>query len=194
MNRYLNWIVAATLLATTPTLAQEAPPAESEGLMSLDFSAETTVIEADALTLQAKKRAFTYNGNVKVDHGDLKLTCKKLDGTYTEANEIDTLIATQDVYIEKGPTIKATGQRAVFNSIKQTLVLSENPELIQQGSILSADEVVIYLQEDRSEAIGNVRVTILDNQGDASGALQSSKDKKSDGKAKGKKKGGKKSA
>lgn len=163
--------------------AQNKP--EDEGLISLDFSAERTIIQADKMLLFAKKRAFTYTGTVQVDHGDLTLTCKKLDGTYTEQNEIDTLVATEDVHIVKGPTIKASGNRAVFQSEQQTLRLTENPQLEQDGSLLSADEVIIYLKEDRSEALGNVRVTILEKaNGSAPGGLTKNKPKKSQKKKK----------
>lgn len=144
------------------TAATEEPQAGEEGLLKLDFSSEKTVIEANKLLLFAKKRTFTYLGGVAVEHGDMDLTCEKLDGSYNENNEIQTLVAREKVYIEKGDSIKASGNKAVFDAKTQTLRLSENPQLEQEGSLLSADEVLIYLQEDRSEAIGNVRVTVLD--------------------------------
>lgn len=153
-------------ICCTP-LCTFAEAKKEEGLMNLDFSSAKTIIEAQKLLLFAKKREFTYTGEVDVEHGDLKLSCKKLRGTYTEKNEIDTLVATEEVFIEKGESIKASGNKAVFNSSEQTLRLTENPQLEQDGSLLSADEVIIYLKEDRSEAVGNVRVTILDSQAGA---------------------------
>lgn len=162
--RVLLFLIALVLYTYTSNIHAQNEPQE-EGLVSLDFSAERTIIQADKMLLFAKKRSFTYTGAVQVDHGDMTLTCKKLDGTYTEQNEIDTLVATEDVHIVKGPAIKATGNRAVFQSEQQTLRLTENPQLEQDGSLLSADEVIIYLKEDRSEALGNVRVTIMEKAG-----------------------------
>ena len=156
-------LIVFTLLVFATSLYAEKKDVQEEGLLNLDFSAAKTIIEAQKLMLFAKKREFQYSGEVDVEHGDLTLTCKNLKGSYTEKNEIDTLIATNDVYIEKGTDIKASGDRAVFDSSKQTLTLTENPQLQQEGSLLSADEVIIYLKEDRSEAVGNVRVTIVEN-------------------------------
>jgi lipopolysaccharide transport protein LptA len=91
----------------------------------------------------------------------MNLTAKELVGKYTEKNEIDVLTATGDVLITKGPTMKAKGQKAVYNGIAKTVVLTENPEIEQDGSILTADKITIFMEDNRSTAEGQVRVKLV---------------------------------
>jgi len=156
-------IMALTLLAATPSTAETNHDQKSnQGLLNLDFSKDVTHITSQKLVLSNKKREFTYLGSVTVEHGDLLLDCDQLDGSYSEANEIQILIAKSNVHIKKGDNIRATGNKAVFSAKDQTIRLTENPQLEQDGSVLSADLVIIYMDQDRSEAQGNVRVSLIE--------------------------------
>ena len=61
-------------------------------------------------------------------------------------NEIEELLATGNVTITKGEGIKARSEKAVYDKKTETLTLTNNPELTQDGSALLADKIVIYLQ------------------------------------------------
>jgi lipopolysaccharide transport protein LptA len=135
---------------------------EDAGLVNLDFKKNTTTITAAQLTLQAKARIFTYEKNVQVLQEDLTINCAKLDGNYSEKNEIEKLVATGNVEILKGANIKAYGNKAVYTAKNEIIELTENPRVEQDGSNLAADKVIIYVNEDRSEAIGNVRVSMIE--------------------------------
>jgi lipopolysaccharide export system protein LptA len=124
------------------------------------FSKLPTNISADSLTLNAKQRIFTYKGNVTVEQGDMKLTSKTLEGTYTEDNQIQKLIAKGNVKITK-QEIEATGQQALYDAPSATILLSDNPQLKQGESILTADRIKVFLKENRSQAEGAVRVTFV---------------------------------
>ncbi|WKZ57991.1 MAG: LptA/OstA family protein [Bdellovibrionota bacterium] len=126
-----------------------------------------TFIKADTLTLNAKERTFQYAGNVEVIHGDLTILSDLLDGNYTESNQIKELVASKNVNITKGETIKAICEKAVYTAGDETILLSENPELQDQGSVLTADSIRILLKENRSVAEGQVRVKVIEKDKDS---------------------------
>lgn len=166
-TRYLS-LIFSLLLFTGGVSAAEPDKKESSlglgtGFAKTDFRKEPTFIKSDSLTVQSEKRIFTYTGHVEVKQADMILTCDELEGRYTEANQIDELIAKRNILIVKGDKIKATGQKGVYTAKTGVLVLTENPNLEQNGSTLSADTIRVFLQEDRSVAEGDVRVTLVNN-------------------------------
>jgi lipopolysaccharide transport protein LptA len=122
---------------------------------------EPTFVDSDSLTLNTLTRVFTYSGHVIVRHGDLTLTADTIDGDYTEKNEIRTITAHGNVVITRPPSMKATGQKAIYDAQQATIVLTESPTIEQEGSSLSADQIKIYLKDNRSEALGQVHVRLL---------------------------------
>lgn len=124
------------------------------------FSDAPTNISSDTLILRNNDRVFVYSGNVKVTQGDMTLTSKSLEGLYSEKNEIQRMIAKDDVVITKGE-IKATGGKALYESATNTVLLTESPQVEQKGSLLTADRIRVFLDEDRSQAEGQVRVTLV---------------------------------
>lgn len=146
--------------AKTPEPEKTKAPSIALGNSDIDFSKAPTNISADSLTLLNEKRTFTYQGKVVVTQADLTLHADFLDGAYSEKNEIQTIVARSNVDITKGTGIKATGQRAVYNALDRTIVLTESPAIEQNGSTLTADLIRIFIDENRSVAEGNVKVTM----------------------------------
>jgi lipopolysaccharide export system protein LptA len=128
-----------------------------------EFGKLPTNITSDTLTLNNKNRIFIYRGNVVVTQGDMTLTSKEIEGTYSEQNEIQKIIAKGDVKITK-QDIVSTSQRATYDAINSIVVLTENPQLQQGESVLIADRIKVFLNDNRSVAEGNVRVTVVKNQ------------------------------
>jgi lipopolysaccharide export system protein LptA len=160
---------AALLIASPPILLSETKGAapkkaeanEASALVDFKNSKEPIFINSDSLSINQNKRTFVYTGNVQVTQGDMTITAATLDGKYDQKNEIEQLIARKDVVITKGPSIRATSNRAVYEAAKGTVTLTENPQIHQDGSILSADVVRIFLQENRSVAEGQVRMKLV---------------------------------
>jgi lipopolysaccharide export system protein LptA len=125
-----------------------------------DFGKLPTNIRSDSLTLNAKTRVFTYKGNVVVTQGDMTLTSKIVEGNYNEQNQIQKIVAKGDVIITK-QDINATSQLAAYDAVSSVVTLTDNPQLKQGESVLIADRIKVYLNEDRSQAEGNVRVTFV---------------------------------
>lgn len=157
--------------------SQPTPPSAHESKASSSLTMQTdedapTLIKSDSLELQAEERVFYYRGNVEVRQGDLILTSQELQGRYNENNEIETLTALRSVFITKGEGIKARGEKAVYTKASETVVLTDNPELQQEGSVLSADSITIFLLEDRSVAEGTVRVKLVNDEKSQKGPQQ----------------------
>jgi lipopolysaccharide transport protein LptA len=122
---------------------------------------EPTYIKSDMLKLDMKARTFIYTGSVEAKNADMTIYCDKLEGNYNEQNQVEQLTALKNVLVLKGETIRATGGRGVYSRAADTVVLTENPELIQSGNVLTADAVTINLTENRSSADGRVRVKLV---------------------------------
>lgn len=155
--------ILSIFLIAFSSLAEEEKSSlqeKQENIFGADFSDQPTYIKSNSLTLRANERIFLYEGNVEVRQGDMTLYADQMEGTYAENNEIEQLVAKQNVLITKGETIRATSELATYLSRNETLTLTENPELQQDGSVLTADAIVIYLAEDRSVAQGEVRVKL----------------------------------
>lgn len=125
-----------------------------------EFGTLPTHITSDTLTLNNKTRVFVYKGNVVVKQGDMTLTSKEIEGTYSEQNEIQKIIAKGDVVIVK-QDITSTSQRATYDAPTSIITLTDNPQLQQGESTLIADRIKVFLNDNRSQAEGNVRVTFV---------------------------------
>lgn len=152
---------------------KEEPPTsdnpEANGLLTADFNNAPTYIKAETLRLKSNERVFEYSGNVEVIHGDLTMTSNTLEGNYDDKNEIQQLVARGDVIIIKGEGIRANGERAIYEKSSETITLTDNPELQQKESVLTADKIRIFLNEDRSLAEGHVRVKMVEEKGSKKG-------------------------
>ena len=168
--RILFTIISILSFAST-SWAQGSPPSTSLDQLSTNslldqkafdntFGKLPTTITSDSLSINAKQRIFTYKGNVLVTQGDLLMTSKIIEGSYNESNQIQKLVAKGDVVISK-QEIKATSQQAIYDATTAIVTLTDNPQLQQQGTVLIADRIKIFLNENRSQAEGSVRVTVV---------------------------------
>jgi len=122
---------------------------------------EPTYIDAKSLTLKSKERKFFYNGGVIVKKGEMTMTCDSMDGNYTEKNELDVVTGRKNVVIIRGDAMRATGDKAVYDAKTAIITLTGNPEVTEGESQLLADVVKIYVNEDKSEAEGNVKMKLV---------------------------------
>ena len=168
--RILFAIISILSFAST-SWAQGSPPSTSLDQLSTNslldqkafdntFGKLPTTITSDSLSINAKQRIFTYKGNVLVTQGDLLMKSKIIEGSYNEGNQIQKLVAKGDVVISK-QEIKATSQQAIYDATTAIVTLTDNPQLQQQGTVLIADRIKIFLNENRSQAEGSVRVTVV---------------------------------
>ncbi len=119
-------------------------------------------------------KEVTFEGTVKVQQGDLTLTSDRLTILYDEkqgsgngasplkksqkelqsASGIKTIVASGNVKIVQNDRM-ATAGKATFDNLKRTITLSEGPPRLWQGpDALTAQNIIIYLDENRSELVG----------------------------------------
>ena len=118
-------------------------------------------IKSNTLRLDSQRRIFTYEGEVELVRGAVQLTAERVIGRYDEANKLQIALCEGNVVVTKGEDSRATANKAIYRVASETIELSEDPELLRQGNLLSADKITMYLNEDRSEAEGNVRVKVI---------------------------------
>jgi lipopolysaccharide transport protein LptA len=118
-------------------------------------------IKSDSLSLDSKARVFTYKGNVEIRRSDLTITADTVVGKYDEKNELQIVVCQGNVVVTRGETLRTIANKAVYRVSAATIVLTESPELMREGNILAADRITVYVDEDRSEADGNVRVKVV---------------------------------
>lgn len=161
------WLISSihpNLLSAEQTAEKGSTSMLDEAAFDTSFSKLPTNITSDTLTLNNKTRIFVYRGNVTVLQGDMKLISKTLEGTYSDKNQIQKLVAKGDVEITK-QDIKATSQVALYDAVEATMTLTDNPQLQQGESMLTADKIKVFLNENRSQAEGSVRVTLVQQKG-----------------------------
>lgn len=170
-------IFASILVLTTIhcRFVQAEPVKPSVPLMKLSLNEEKSksplYIKSETLTLDTKNHTFTYEGKVEMWQDDLSVTGEKVIGRYGDDNKIQTITCQKNVVITRGATLRASSEFALYNVETGVIELTEGPELLNNGNALTADKVLIYLNEDRSEAQGNVRVKVIrpENPEDVSG-------------------------
>lgn len=121
-------------------------------------------ITSDRMEVDRKKNTVVYTGQVVAIQGDLKMQSKKLTATYSpDMKKLTEIVAEGEVRIAQGDRL-ATGSRAVFNGVAQTITLTGNPVVRQGNSQVSGNKIVFFIEEDRAIAEGGsqrVKATIF---------------------------------
>lgn len=115
---------------------------------------EPIVITSDRMELDRKKSTITYRGNVLTVRGELRMKSDTLSGVIDFAGAgLKTIIAAGNVRVIQEGRV-ATGDKAIFDSVKETITLVGNPVIQQGNSKISGDRVIVYLKEDRGVVEG----------------------------------------
>jgi lipopolysaccharide export system protein LptA len=168
MRGYILLVLLIVLFCVQDLFAQAVKTPSAVATTSIvgdGFDKLPTFIKSDSLTLKSEERTFEYLGNVEVKQGDMTLTAESVVGKYTQDNKIETITANRNVLVLKGENIRATGDVGVYQAEGAIVTLTGNPELLQGGSVLTADVIKIYLNENRSLAEGAVRVKVVKTPG-----------------------------
>ena len=146
MRRFLAILFIPWLLAA-PTQAEEAA--------SPEFASDAPIeITSHRLKAQSDPRLVTFIGEVVARQDDLVIYADRLQVLFGgEDEQIDTLEATGTVRIVQGDNI-ATGEKAVYQRRVGIVTLSGAPRVRQGMDFVEGDEVIVYLDEGRSEVIG----------------------------------------
>ena len=118
-------------------------------------------ITSQTVSLNANTRVFEYRGDVVVTKKDLELKSDSMAGTYNAQNKLEMIIFKDNVEITNGADISAKAGRAEYDVIANKITMTGSPEIIDKGNKLSADKIIFYVKDKRSEAQGNVRVDFI---------------------------------
>lgn len=158
-------VAQANSSSAAASSTEEKKSTSLQGVLSAGSDDEAPVyIKSDSLSLDSTSRVFTYKGNVEIRKGDLTLTSDTVAGKYDEKNELQIVVCQGNVVVTRGETLRSVANKAVYRVPEATIVLTENPELMRQGNVLAADRITVFVDEDRSEAEGNVRVKVVNTE------------------------------
>ena len=115
----------------------------------------------------------TFEGNVKVNQGDVTLSCdqlvlvydekagartgegrvKKLSKKLENVSQIKSITASGNVKIVQNERMAVAG-KALYDNAKRTITLTEGPRLWQGADVMVANTIIIYLDENRVDSQG----------------------------------------
>lgn len=118
-------------------------------------------ITSDTLDFDARARVFVYKKNVTITRGDMRITSDRATGKYDEENKLQLVTCEDNVVITRGDRLSAKSNKAIYDLKTAIIELTESPELINESNALVADKIKVFVDEDRSEAEGSVRVKVI---------------------------------
>ena len=138
----------AAVAATPETVASPAPTAASslpkEALKPID-------IDADVFEVSGKEKRGVFRGNVIARQGDVTIRASRVEATYSATVKgITKAVAEGGVTVTTGTKV-GKSDRAEFNNDERTIVLSGEPRLWEEGSILEGKQIVFHVDDGRVE-------------------------------------------
>lgn len=108
-------------------------------------------IEADVFEVNAKEKKGVFRGNVVARQGDVTIRATRVEALYSkQANAIVKAVAEGGVTVTTGTKV-GKSDRAEFNNDQRTVVLSGEPRLWEEGSLLEGREIVFHVDDGRVE-------------------------------------------
>ena len=142
----------------TVALAQEDTP--GFGSISED-SKEPIEITANQLEFNDESGIATFEGDVLIIQGDLRLTAEFVEVVYSDdRSKIDSMIAKFNVRLTSGPD-KAKSDAADYDLSRGSIILTGNVSILQDGNTLVAERTEIDLDTGSSKASGRVKTVLI---------------------------------
>ena len=119
-------------------------------------------VSSDRMEMDRQKNVLIYVGKVVVVQDDMTMRSDKLT-TYFDADlgSMKQAIAEGKlVQVTRGDRV-ATGTKAVFDGVAQTITMTGNPVMRQGNSEISGERIIYFMVEDKMIAEGKVKGTIF---------------------------------
>ncbi len=110
---------------------------------------EPLVIEAQEFIFTGDKNVAVYKGDVKVKKGKFKLTAQQIKVFLGKDGQIKKLIAKGNVSFELSTDISGKAQDVSIDNLEQKVVLKGNAQLTHKNTILTGDQIIFYIKENR---------------------------------------------
>lgn len=118
------------------------------GLVTYAQAAEKTVITSDTLLFDYQRSIAVFEGNVRVVDPQVTMTCQKLYVYFDENNQIDSVVARENVHIIQADRHARAG-RAVYRAAEGSIVLTEDARLQRGVEELQGDEIQIFTTSEK---------------------------------------------
>ncbi len=139
MSSINNTAAALILLAALPVFAQ------SHGLVQ-----GMAKVQSDRLEVDHNLKKARFEGNVKAEWSNLKLSCDKMEISYNDRGEVISLRAAGNVAVAREDS-RATAGSARLDARQNMLVLEGSPVLVQGPHRLKGSRIVVHLSSGRLE-------------------------------------------
>ncbi|MCK5749786.1 MAG: hypothetical protein KAH44_26460, partial [Oricola sp.] len=116
--------------------------AASAQLIAAGDSKEPIDITSDTAEFQDNHAVWT--GNVRVVQGEAILTSERLEAELNDDGDFETITAIGAVRYSNGKEA-ITGERAVFNDVERTIVMTENVIVTQGKQVMSAGKITYWV-------------------------------------------------
>ncbi|MCV2882038.1 lipopolysaccharide transport periplasmic protein LptA [Actibacterium sp. XHP0104] len=165
----LRFVLVALALALSPGLATAQGTDISLGALVVDSKLPVQVT-ADQLRVAQADGTATFDGNVLVIQGDMRLSADRVGVEYVLENgqptrRIARMQAEGKVLLVNGSEA-AEGQRATYDIEASTLVMTGDVLLTQGGNTVSGQSLSINLKTGAGQMQGRVK-TVFSPQGGA---------------------------
>lgn len=130
-------------------------------------------IEADKMTSTEKTNSVVFTGEVDAKQGDVRIRTDKMTVYYTAKDtkaskakkekkatqQVEKLICLGNVEITRGEWL-GTSKKMIYLSKERQVILTDNAKAWQGQNMVSGDKIIYYLDEGRSEVVGETSTTV----------------------------------
>jgi lipopolysaccharide export system protein LptA len=139
---------------------------KSDGAAQRPSKSDPVYITSDWMEANRQKNTLIYKGRVVAVQADMTMRSDTLTAFLDpDLKQIREAIAEgTQVQVTKGDRV-ATGTKAIFDGVAQTVTLTGNPVVRQGNSEVSGERIIFFIDEDRAVAEGGknqrVKATIF---------------------------------
>lgn len=136
-------------------VASNAPMQGPFAGLQLQNSKSPIDIKSESMSLDYENHSILWTGHVRVNQSDGQVTSDKLRVNYLdkEFKNMKDMVADGNVRISQG-TRWATGNHAVMDQIKHTVVLTGSPVVHDGTDQITGNRITVYLDTGRSVVEG----------------------------------------
>ena len=136
-------------------------------------------IEANHMTSTEKSNSVVFTGDVDAKQGDVRIRSDQMTVYYTPkeaatkkkskdkkgaSQQVEKMICTGNVEITRAEWL-GTSKKMVYLSKERQVILTGNAKAWQGQNMVSGEKIIYYLDEGRSEVIGDKTSTTIGENG-----------------------------
>ncbi len=126
-------------------------------------------IEANSMSSTERTSSVVFTGNVDARQADVRIRSDEMTVYYTQSDkdkkdeksasqQVEKLVCTGNVEITRGEWL-GTAKKMTYLSRERQVILTDNAKAWQNQNMVSGDKIIYYLDEGRSEVIGDTSAT-----------------------------------